>query len=132
MMILRRSTEPGGLHPEARATLEALSDAPSRHGQLGLRPPLGAYNVSLQDVVFGFESALDAVDDFVRKRPWQTSDGHWDRRHTEAFERLLYTLVEHIDTCTEILRCLLPDDVAFRKHPVVREWERRRDVYRDR
>jgi len=131
-MIYRRSTDLGGLHPDARATLDALSTAPSRHVELDSRPPLGAYNGSIQDVVFAFESTLNAIDDFRSKKPWVSNDEHWDRHYAQACERLLYTLLEHVDTCTDILRCLLPGDADFRKHAVVRAWDKNVRFYRSR
>ena len=76
-MIQRRSTDDGGLHPEVAATLNALSTAPSRYVELGLRPPLGAYNASIQDVVSAFESALNALQDLRDNRIWLSGQEHW-------------------------------------------------------
>jgi hypothetical protein len=131
-MIFRRTSDPGGLHPEARATLSALFIAPSRHVALGFRPPQGAYSGSIQDVIFAFESALNAVDDFRSKRPWLSNQEHWDRHYVQAFEHLLYTLVEHVDTCSDIVRCHLPGDVEFKKHPVFKKWDQDIRFYRSR
>jgi hypothetical protein len=129
-MIQRRSTDHAGLHPEAAAKLHALSAVESRHVEFDLRPPLAAYCGSLQDVVFAFQAAINAIDDVRRTAPWSSHDEHWDRRYVLAVENLLYCMVEHIDTCTGALSCFFPGD--FRKHPVYKQWDKDVRLYRSR
>ena len=115
MLIERRSTDLGGIRPSVVAFLKSLPASASSHDTLGLRPPHGSYNASLQRLVTAFENVLSAHAELVTSQAWIHDKVSWNAEFVPAQEHLLYVLFEHVEHCRDILRCFSLDDAAFGK-----------------
>ena len=118
---LFRSDANGNVVLPATAVLSALPEQlSSRHGELGLRHPLGIYNTSVARVAERF-SRVTKVLSTARQRGNELLD---------LQESLLKGLMEHMDDCVNILRGFTVDSRDFDKNRHVRVYRRAVDEYR--
>lgn len=130
MRIQRKSIDVGGLLPSVVAALAGLPNEASRHAELGLRTPRGAYNASLQRIASGFEAVLAARAKMLATRSWTKDKTTWNRDLVPAQEHLLYVLFEHTEHCRNILRCFAPVNADFGKLKVTKEFDKVTAPYR--
>ena len=105
---LRRTlAENGSIKPRADNVLRGLKAEWLRHEAHGLKNPLSTYQISLDRVasawlkVFPLLSRMETEVALAR-------DVTGGEELLSAYETLLNRLNEHVDACTEILRCLRP------------------------
>ena len=118
---LFRSDASGNVVLPATAVLSALPEQlSSRHGELGLRHPLGNYNMSVARVAECF-SRVTRVLSTARQRGNELLDFQ---------ESLLKGLMEHMDDCVNILRGFTVSSRDFDKNRYVRVYRRAVEEYR--
>ena len=119
----------GSIVLPATAALAALPDRfPSRHGELGLRHPLGAYNTSVAVIrkrVVEVIRRLETVVTGAFRTASEESDALLDSQ-----EALLHGLMQHMDDCLNILRGFTADRRAFAKSGSVKGYRRAIEQYR--
>src|ERR1043165_1771898 len=86
----------GGVRLRSEALLARYDSTRFYHSRYRLRPPVGAYNVSISQIWPTFIDVLRLLENAVAKRSFLVSDD-WDRPLLEKLERLLYTLFEHCE-----------------------------------
>jgi hypothetical protein len=109
VLITRNSADPTGLEPGAVATLLSVADQPSFHTENGFRPAIGIYNLSMYQVWKRFPPVLDALKFVLGAKPYlDTDDNTWLEPLLTHHEALLYSLMEHIEDCQNIVRGYFP------------------------
>lgn len=111
--------------------LGSLSPGRSRHIVLGLRPPVGAYNSSLLEVIRAFETLLNTLDSFRNEQCWHKDKENWQDPLVADCERMLYRMFEHATDCRNILDCLLPSGGELKTNRTVKDFDKRIKLYRD-
>ncbi len=139
MIIERKSTVTGSIIPEILEVLSAefpITDLYNR--DLKLRQPLGIYNVSLMTVLASFENVLDEVEKFLLNKPFakyedlpdEWREGFHEPKLLVNQRTLLYSLMEHMEDCFNILKCFVPlpspdplkrTKKAYCKHPEIND-----------
>ncbi len=103
--------------PRAIRVLENLHGAPTYQEAHGLRHPLAAYRVSLSTVAQRLLAVLNElmIPSAIGQVPTAITPPN-EEHLLEATDHMLDGLMEHMDVCRSIVRCLFsPDDVRFRK-----------------
>lgn len=132
MPAVVRSDVNGNIVLPARAILAGLpQQLSSRHGELGLRHPLGTYNTSVVVVA----KRVARVVSLLRTVMTETSHGTKQSPEEaeallESHEALLQGLMQHMDDCLNILRGFAVDRRAFDKSRHVKVYRRAVDQYR--
>ena len=118
---LFRSDASGDVVLPATAVLTGLPEQlATRHGELGLRHPLGIYNTSVARVAERFSRVVRLLS-----TPRPQGDELLDFQ-----ESLLKGLMEHMDDCVNILRGFTVNSLDFDKNHCVRVYRRAVDEYR--
>jgi hypothetical protein len=131
MQIERCSTDLDGLSPEATEYLSGYR-GPLFHAPLGLRPPLGIYNVSVARVTQRFKAVLEAHERLVTARGFsEPSKPGWEESLLDEQQGLLYALFEHVEDCNNVLKVLFADSSTYYKSAHVRAFKKAIDEYRD-
>ena len=132
MPTVVRSDANGNVVLPARAVLAGLPEQlRSRHGELGLRHPLGTYNTSVAVVA----KRVTRVISLLRAVVPETGSGHTESSEQvdallESQEALLQGLMQHMDDCINILRGFTVDRRDFDKSRHVKVYRRAVDQYR--
>lgn len=130
MKIERATSVNGNLLPRSIDVLSALSDIELYNISFGLRHPLGIYNVANRHLVQSFWGVLQYLDELIACRPFVLN--------TYAVEDLLlrqrwllYSLMDYIDDCENILQCFFPAIQRRKDSQAVRRYAKRIERYRD-
>ena len=132
MPAVFRSDANGNVVLPAAAVLAGLPEQlPSRHGELGLRRPLGTYNTSVAVVA----ERVARVISLLRTVVPETGSGHRESPQQadallESQEALLQGLMQHMDDCINILRGFTVNGRAFDKSRHVKGYRLAVDQYR--
>jgi hypothetical protein len=119
-----------GVYADVLQTLASIPASSARSGELGLRPPIGVYNVGFSRVVSRFERLLPPLE-VIAGGQW-TEEKLPDYDVTlESFEAVLCALLEHVDDCRSILRALFDSPASFKSNCSVRKYDERVRLYRD-
>ena len=131
-MPMFRSDANGNVVLPAKAVLAGLPEQlPSRHGELGLRHPLGIYNISVAAVAERVTRVISLLQAVVPERgSGQTESPQQADALLESQEALLYVLMQHMDDCLNILRGFTVDSRDFDKNRYVKVYRRAVDQYR--
>lgn len=109
MRIERSTQDPAGLEPAVLETLLSVADQPSFHIENGFRPAVGIYNISMHQVSKRLLSVWDVLDAVVQGRHFLDPDNTtWHEPLLSHHETLLYSLMEHIEDCENIIRGFFP------------------------
>jgi hypothetical protein len=116
--------------PAVSVLRRLAADVASRHTELGLRHPLGIYNMSITKIAHACSRVMEALPhvEIASARTPEAKEG--DARLIDAYEALLHALMHHMDDCQSILRCLASTE-NYRKEPAVKEFEKAVCEYRD-
>lgn len=129
--IIRSSNQRGGLNPDAVETLSASFTSRLYHANYHLRHPFGIYNVSLNKILSSFEDVLEALSSATQHDLRSNKlDPKWDKNLLYNLEKLLYTLMEHMDDCESILQCFFPQGTKLNRETVVKAYQSSIDSYR--
>ena len=132
MPAVFRSDTNGNVVLPAAAVLAGLPEQfSSRHGELGLRRPLGTYNTSVAVVA----QRVTRVISLLRTVVPETGSGHTESPQQadallESQEALLHGLMQHMDDCLNILRGFTVDSRDFDKNRYMRVYRQAVDQYR--
>ena len=127
MPAVFRSDANGNVVLPARAVLAGLPEQlPSRHGELGLRHPLGTYNTSVAVVA----KRVTRVISLLRTVVPEMGSGHTESPEQvdallESQEALLQGLMQHMDDCINILKGFTVDRRDFDKSRHVKMYRTR-------
>lgn len=129
--IIRLSTQRGSLNPEAVETLSLEFNLPLHHLEYKLRHPFGIYNVSLGNIFAAFENLLLALA-YASEQDIQSnkSASKWSEDLLSSLEKLLYSLMEHMDDCENIIKCFFPVGTKLNQESSVRDYQSSVNSYR--
>lgn len=126
----------GSYLPEAKQTLLLSSDAPLYHTAYGLRHPLAIYNVSYSAVLNNFNKIITTLAQVAKEKPFLITakkDGNKEILYNLLVNQkdLLYSLMEHLDDCENILLCFFSSKSIRNKNIHVKSYRKATEEYRD-
>ena len=129
--IFRSSEQRGGLSPEAVEILSCEFTAPLYYLDYQLRHPFGIYNVSLNQVISSFEGLIESLSS-AKQHDLNSKklDRKWDEELLQNLEKLLYSLMEHMDDCENIIQCFFPHGTKIFRESSVKTYHSVVDSYR--
>ena len=136
MIINLSSKQNGSLLPEVKQLLLSDIQVPLYYTVYGLRHPLAIYNVSCSAVLGNFSKTLTTLLQVMKERPFlitRKKDGNRDLLDSllASQKDLLYSLMEHLDDCDNILLCFFPSKVVRNTDTHVRTYRKATKEYRD-
>ncbi|MBI5351386.1 MAG: hypothetical protein HZB50_01980 [Chloroflexi bacterium] len=116
--LTRSSRDKFGLYPSAVEKLSSNFSTPLYFQEYNLRHPLGIYNISIGKVIHCFKETLNELLSISITNAEISPKIH-DEKLLLQVERLLYSLMEHMDDCENILRCFYPKKIKLNDQSAV-------------
>ena len=131
MEIRQNSHDIGGLQPDGCRVLSAKFSVPLYHSTVyDLRHPLGIYNVSFDAILENFQSVLNELEVLLAEKPFQDPQSPPSNVLLEKQRNLLYSLMEHMDDCSNILMGFFPTKRDFSESGHVKSYKKSIKEYR--
>jgi hypothetical protein len=129
--IVRLSADRGGLLPVAMETLSLDFETELFNLEYHLRHPYGIYNNSLSRVFSRFRDFLDQLTNVGRIDVLaDKSNTQWNTRLLSSLELLLFSLMEHMDDCENILRCFFSPTINLANENCFKGYQSEVNTYR--
>ncbi len=132
MIIRRHSIQAGGLAPRAMHVLSSDFTDPLYFVQHQLRHPLGIYNVSFRNILYGFNRVLSVLEEVLATKVLlDTKETYWHIELSMAQRLLMYFLLEHIDDCENVLQCFFETQNERKEDKFFRQFRAKSKDYQD-
>lgn len=131
MVIQLKSNQYSGLQPHAQIALEQIKDMIINSSK---RHPLAIYNLSFSRILNNFEDVINSLNNVQKidiTNPEVDIDSKPHKLILKNQYQLLYSLMEHMDDCKNVLKQFYSNTDEFKKSIIVKEFNNNIDEYRN-
>jgi hypothetical protein len=132
MIIKLKNTENNSWTPDLRRVLNTDFQIPLYYSNHKFRHPRAIYNVSYSTVIEKLHDTIVTLYQVMGEKLFLDPKNYeWDINLLTKQKDLLYTLMEHLDDCENILACFISPSDNRNKNPYVRSFKKAIKEYQD-